>query len=87
MVFDPHTKKSMMKIIATDNAIARCKLDKLFIVNLDGKTITGWDVFIKYAHLFAYSYSPFYEPDDEYVFNLFQGFYWDEVEEVDEKVI
>ena len=87
IVFDPHTKKSMMKIVTTDNATARCKLDKLFIGNLDGKIITGWDVFIKYAHLFAYSYLTFYEPDDENVFNLFQVFSWNEVEEIDEKLI
>ena len=85
MVFDPHTKKSMMKIVTTDNATARCKLDKLFIGNLDGKIITGWDVFIRYTHLFAYSYLALYKPNDENVFNLFQGFYWNEIEELDEK--
>ena len=42
---------------------------------------------MKYVHLFAFNYLTFYEPDDENVFNLFRGFYWNEVEEVNEEII
>ena len=86
-VFDPSIKKSMMKIVTTNDATARSKLEKLFIGKCEGKDITGWSVFRRYTQLFAFSYLTFYEEEDEDVFSLFRGFYWDEVDVVEEKVI
>jgi len=87
MVLDPSIKKSMMKIITTNDKTARAKLEKLYIGKCEGKDINGWMIFKKYTHLFAYSYLTFYDEEDEDVFSLFRGFYWDEVEEIDEKMI
>ena len=87
MVFDPSIKKAMMKIVTTNECTARSKLEKLYIGKYDGKDITGWNIFRKYTRLFAFSYLTFNEENDEDVFSLFRGFYWDEVEEIDERLI
>ena len=76
-----------MKIVTTNDATTRTKLEKLYIGKYDGKDITGWSVFKKYTKLFAFSHLTFYEEDDEDVFSLFRGFYWNEVEEIDEELI
>ena len=87
MVFDVSIKKPIMKVITTNESTARSKFEKLFIGKLDGKNITAWDVFKRHTVLFAYKYITFYDPDDEDVFSLFRGFYWDEVDAVNMELI
>ena len=87
MVFDPSTKKNIMKPIVTDESTARSKLNKLPIGIYNGKEISAWDVFKKFIHLFAYKYMTFYDPSDENVFSLFRGWYWNEQETINYELI